>query len=82
MMLEAPPRRLDIEEHGYRAGTGLRVFLNGEPVSRVLAYDIDAGFVRRIAVDERGFVRVERGEVVEEELRGKVQVGWKSSCRR
>lgn len=70
-----PPRRLDIHEDGHQAGHGLAIFVDGERQARVLAYDIDEGYVCKIATDSTGAILVDGGEVVEEIVRGHVQVG-------
>jgi hypothetical protein len=81
-MSEKPPRRFDFEQHGFDARRGLAVFVDGERQGRVLAYDVDEGFVIKIATDERGYILVENGEVVEEIVRGRVQVGWQEARAR
>lgn len=73
-----PPRRLDVDQdEDFTAWRrNLSVFVNGERQSRVLAYDVDAGFVCRIAT-RRGIILVENGEAVTETIFGKVQVGMR-----
>jgi hypothetical protein len=78
-MIKAPPRRVSIDEDGLsftRLRCQVAIFVNGERMSRVLAYDVDQGFVERIVTDGKGYILIEDGEVVTETLRGKVQVGW------
>lgn len=78
-----PPRRLDIDVDGFGPHwSPIAIFVNGERCSRVLAYDVDEGFVRRVATDRRGAILIEGGEVVEEIVRGHVQVGWRQERAR
>jgi hypothetical protein len=77
-----PPRSLDIGSHHLGdAVSELRIVLNGEPQRRVLAYDVDAGFIRKVASDGRGNILVVDGDVVETLERGDVRVGWGSRMR-
>jgi hypothetical protein len=81
-MLE-PPRRLDVEDDEFAALRGdLSIFVNGERMSRVLAYDIDRGFVSRIASNANGGILVEGNDVVTEVVCGHVQVGLRGASAR
>jgi hypothetical protein len=78
-----PPRRLDVEEQGsFFATHPIAIFVDGERQARVLAYDLDEGFVRKIATDGDGRILVEQGEVVEAIVRGHVQVSWRKARAR
>lgn len=74
-----PPRRLDIEGHEARADWlhELAVFVDGEPQSRVLEYDVDRGYVRRFQTRD-GCIVVDGPDVLTEIVRGRVQVGWRN----
>lgn len=80
--MRQPPRRLSVDDDDdfVELRRNITVFVNGERMSRVLAYDIDEGFVTRIACDERGAILVENCEVVTEIVYGRVQVGMNDAA--
>lgn len=80
---EPVPRRLDIDESCARIyindlrsrGLKPQVYLNGEPVERVLAYDVNEGFVKRQKLkDGRPYVEPGQDRAATEVVRGKVTV--------
>lgn len=74
------PRRLSVDDFYNRRYPDLyrrvKVFLDGKEIQKVRCYDMDAGSVTRLVVDEEGKVqRTPQGyEVLEETLYGKVTV--------
>lgn len=82
--IDAPPRRYSFIDDRIATGRSpigprLKVLLDGRPVSKVRAYDQDAGTVTRIRTNELGrpFVNRALGTVEEETLRGVVDVRWR-----
>jgi hypothetical protein len=62
-------------------GKLLDVYLDGVAVTRVIAYDENEGFVRRLKTDADGRVMLDKGAgiAVEETLRGCVEARWLKS---
>jgi hypothetical protein len=88
--MREPPRRYSVADDlrlpaGERIGPRLAVLLNGNVVTRVIAYDCDAGEIERYEEDENGEVRVNRrtGQAMRETLRGNVMACWRevAPCR-
>lgn len=77
--IAAPPRRLSIDEPGWRRCVGrIRVMLDGERVERCVGYDADKGKITRQQLDEAGriFVDPDTDRVAVETLTGAVKVQW------
>ena len=72
------PVRLSIDDDGYDPAVGALLFitLDGVPQSRVVAYDAEAGWVRRYVTDEHGFVQLNeaRNGFEKETVSGAVEV--------
>lgn len=66
------PSRLDVDH--LPDGLTVRVFVNGERQTLVRFYDIEAGFVERIATDGCGKILNIGGQAIIETVVGKVQV--------
>jgi hypothetical protein len=68
-----------------RIGKRYDVLLNGRPITKVIAYNCDEGWIRRFLTDSRGKIRLfpiggpgQRGSNVREEtLVGQVTVRWR-----
>ena len=75
----APPRNLSIDQHALVAEWGHKVdvFLDGEKLERVRAYDVDEGVVWRTKLGPEGRPFIEGRRVAEEMLTGKVEVRLK-----
>lgn len=71
-----PPRRLDAEDLPNSAleHRALRVFVDGERITNVVAFDVDEGFAIRMKLDDAGRVLVFGDEVVTETLRGIIDI--------
>lgn len=78
---QPPPRAYDIEQPDYDPAIGdrLAICLNDEPQRGVLAFDTDAGWVRRHSRDESGNLIIDRDpdRVRVEQVTGAVTVEWK-----
>lgn len=77
------PRALSItegDEHWrpdcFVIGRTLEISLDGVKQEKVISYDMDAGEVKRIAVDEQGQIKIDREleEVITETVQGEVTV--------
>lgn len=66
------PTRLDVDH--LPDGMAVRVFVDGERQTCVRFYDIEAGFVERIATNGHGQILRINGEAIIETVVGKVQV--------
>lgn len=78
--IASPPRQLAIGEPGWRRiGPNLKITLDGQEVSRCVAYDIEKQTVTRQRLDDamRIFVDPETNRVAVETVGGKVEVRWK-----
>jgi hypothetical protein len=66
------------DPHFASIGPRLRILLDGKPVERCTAYDLDAQTVtRQLLQDGHAFVDPETDAVAVETLTGKVEVRWK-----
>lgn len=60
-----------------RIGRRIDVLLNGEPVSDVVAYNCDEGWVRAMKRTKHGRLHVQNGIAAEQLLRGDASVRWR-----
>lgn len=75
-----PPRRLDVDDPTYEPTVGpwVVIHLDGAEQSNALAYDIDAGTIRRMRCDDQGTPIVNGDEIETEVVHGTVTVSWKA----
>jgi hypothetical protein len=76
---DLPTRGVAGDDFSREHGRDLRILLNGQPQERVLAFNCELGWVRRMIVDLDGNIEVDwaLGVVRQETIRGKVEVEWR-----
>lgn len=72
------PVRLDVRKNPEAVSTPITIFLNGEEVRHVVAFDVEAGTVARLMMDPLGrpLVIEASDEALIETLTGEVRVEW------
>lgn len=74
-MTDTPPRKLHVDDR-HPDASRIAVYLDGERQHHVLGYDMDAGVVQVIALDERGHGIVDGDKLVTLDIPGDVRVEW------
>lgn len=76
-MIETPRQLSANGEHGFpiaSAGNKVRVTINGDSRRGVVAYDIAAGWVETVMLDDKGCTLLNNGEFIYKREYGKVDV--------
>lgn len=76
-----PPLRSTVGEPGYDHEVSMRteILFDGQPASKVISYDCEAGTLTRFVTDAVGKIQLNEGraDARRETLSGKVEVRWK-----
>jgi hypothetical protein len=75
--MRQPPRRLDANLDRNNPDTqNVAVFLDGDKVRECVAYDVDQGWVKLVALDEKGKPLICNDEFKLDVRKGKVLAAW------